>query len=124
MIVEPVGLYAIDSSSLPVVDVGEGCTRIDLPGREGARVWIVDMAPGAVWPWVDEHDTWGEGVFVAAGELIEGEQCYGPGTYLDFGSNSSHRPRTETGVRLFGFNVRLGACPRTGSCGCDSRGAS
>lgn len=87
----------------PVV-VGPGCLRRDLPSTQDVRVWVVDMAPGSQWPRVDVHDT-GEEVFVVSGELIEGEQRLGPGTYLFFPPASQHQPRTETGVRLFGINL-------------------
>jgi hypothetical protein len=39
-----------------------------------------------------------------SGEVIEGDRVHGPGTYVAFGPETSHRPRTETGVRAFGFN--------------------
>jgi len=41
------------------------------------------------------------------GELIEGEHRLGAGTYVVFGPNSDHWPRSETGVTLPGFNL----CP-------------
>ena len=85
--------------------VGPGCLRRDLPGPGGLRVWMVDMAPGSVWPVIDEHDT-GEAVYVVAGEAIEGDQRFGAGTYLYFKPGSRHRPRTEKGARLFGINPR------------------
>ena len=88
----------------PVV-VGPGCLRRDLPGPEGLRVWMVDMAPGSVWPVVDEHDT-GETVYVVAGEVIEDDQRFGVGNYLYFRPGSRHRPRTGKGARLFGINPR------------------
>lgn len=88
----------------PVV-VGPGCLRRDLPGPEGLRVWMVDMAPGSVWPVVDEHDT-GEAVYVVAGEVIEDGQRFGIGTYLYFRPGSRHQPRTGKGARLFGINPR------------------
>jgi hypothetical protein len=69
------------------------------------RVWVVEMAPGSEWPRVDAHDRYGEDVFVVDGEVIEGTDRYGAGTYLHFGPDSSHQPRTETGVRLLGFNL-------------------
>lgn len=53
---EPIGLEAFEVESLPAVQVGPGCRRIDLPPRSGVRKWIVDMDPGAVWPKVDRHD--------------------------------------------------------------------
>jgi anti-sigma factor ChrR (cupin superfamily) len=91
------------------IEVGPGCRRRDLPAGDGVRVWVVDMAPGSSWPHVDVHDQAGEEVFVVSGELIEGERRFGPGTYLLFGPDSRHQPRTETGVRLFGFNLAAGA---------------
>ncbi|WP_034158648.1 cupin domain-containing protein [Sphingomonas sp. ERG5] len=90
----------------PVI-IGPGCLRRDLPSRVGVRIWVVDMAPGAHWPYVDHHDVQGEDILVVSGELIEDEQRFGPGTFLHFGPDSSHRPQTKTGVRLFGFNLHL-----------------
>jgi len=100
----PQGLLATDVDLVPAIQVGAGCYRRDLPSGEGVRVWIVDMLPGAEWPHVDEHDAHGEEVFVVSGELIEGDRRYAAGHYLAFGPMSRHRPRTETGVRLFGIN--------------------
>jgi hypothetical protein len=103
--VEPRGLTPIAFESCTPVLVGPGCFRRDLPSREGVRIWVVEMEPGSEWPRVDEHDEKGEDVFVVEGEVIEGGERYGPGTYLHFGPGSSHRPRTEVGVRLVGFNL-------------------
>jgi hypothetical protein len=97
------GLQTIRVDEVPPVVVGPGCHRRDLPSASGMRVWVVDMAPGSVWPVVDEHPD-GEYVQVIEGELIEGEQRFSAGTYLFFEPGSRHRPRTERGVRLFGFN--------------------
>ena len=102
---EPSGLQAVAHADCAPVQVGRGCLRYDLPSRPGMRVWIVEMEPGAEWPWVDEHDAMGEDVFVLEGELIEGERSYGPGTYLHFAPHSCHRPRTQIGVRLAGVNL-------------------
>ncbi|NVJ14017.1 cupin domain-containing protein [Myxococcus sp. AM010] len=101
-VVPPWSSVRIDDVA-PVV-VGPGCLRRDLPSTRDVRVWVVDMAPGSQWPFVDVHDT-GEEVLVVSGELIEGEQRLGPGSYLFFPPASRHQPRTETGVRLFGINL-------------------
>ena len=89
--------------AVTAVEVGPGCLRRDLPGHDGVRVWVVDMAPGSEWPQVDHHP-FGESYFVASGELIEGEQRYPAGTHVWFAPGSRHRPRTEHGVRLYGLN--------------------
>lgn len=96
---------AVDIDSVAPVVVGPGCLRRDLPSRDGVRIWVVDMEPGSVWPHVDQHDEQGEDVYVVSGTMIDGEQGFGAGSYLKFGAHSRHRPRTETGVRLFGFNL-------------------
>ncbi len=101
LVVPPVSSVRIDDIE-PVI-IGPGCLRRDLPSTGDVRVWVVDMAPGSQWPFVDVHDT-GEEVLVMCGELIEGEQRLGPGTYLFFPPESRHQPRTEIGVRLFGIN--------------------
>jgi hypothetical protein len=88
---------------LPVI-VGSGCLRRDLPGTPDAHAWVVDMSPGAEWPYVDVHDG-PEQLYVVQGELVEGDTVYGPGSYLFYEAGSSHRPRTSKGVRLFGFNL-------------------
>lgn len=95
----------IDPETLPAIAVGPGCTRRDLPAPPGVRVWIVDIAPGAQWPHVDHHGDTGEQIIVLSGELIEGDRRFAAGTYIDFHPRSAHRPRSETGVRLFGINL-------------------
>jgi len=100
---EPQALLATPIDALPAVDVGRGCSRRDLPPVAGVRSWVVDMAPGSTWPRVDDHPT-GEAYLVLAGEVIEGDARFGAGTCVTFAPGSRHRPRTETGVRLFGFN--------------------
>ena len=87
------------------VEVGPGCVRRDLPSNPGVRVWIVDMEPSSQWPHIDRHDEKGEEYYVISGEVIEGDQRYPAGTYVTFAPGSRHRPRTETGVRLFGINL-------------------
>lgn len=93
--------HAIDA--LPAIAVGAGCSRRDLPVVAGVRAWIVDMAPGSAWPRVDEHPA-GECYVVLQGEVVEGGARFGAGTCVSFAPGSRHRPRTDTGVRLYGFN--------------------
>ena len=102
-------LTVIDPDAVEPVIIGPGCVRRDLPSEGGLRIWIVEMAPGAEWPHVDEHDAYGEQVLVIDGEMIEGDRRIGPGQFLNFAAHSRHRPRTETGVRLFGVNATGGA---------------
>ncbi|NUS39733.1 MAG: hypothetical protein HOQ02_12015 [Lysobacter sp.] len=87
----------------PAVEVGPGCTRRALPAPAGLRAWVVEMAPGSRWPHVDDHPH-GELYVVLEGEVIEGDARHGAGSYVHFAPGSMHRPRTDTGVRLFGIN--------------------
>lgn len=96
-----VAASAIDA--LPAIAVGPGCSRRDLEPVSGVRAWVVDMAPGSTWPQVDEHPA-GEAYVVLSGEVIEGDARFGAGMCVRFAPGSRHRPRTETGVRLYGFN--------------------
>lgn len=97
-------MQALDIDTVPAIEVGEGCTRRDLPAGPGLRMWVVDMAPGAQWPVLDHHET-GESYYVIHGEVIEGDARHGAGTYVYFAPDSRHRPHTETGVRLIGLNL-------------------
>ena len=99
----PEGLAGVAVEQLPVVEVGPGCTRRDLPALPGVRAWVVDMAPGSTWPHVDHHPA-GEAYYVVSGEVIEGERRFGAGSCVHFAPGSRHRPRSEHGVRLFGLN--------------------
>jgi hypothetical protein len=109
----PSSMEAIRIDEAEAVEVGEGCLRRALPGVAAVRVWVVDMAPGAQWPHVDRHDT-GESYYVVSGEVIEGEVRHGAGTYVSFAPGSRHQPRTETGVRLIGFNASEAAFVASG----------
>ncbi|HZX76665.1 cupin domain-containing protein [Lysobacter sp.] len=102
--VVPPLMQALDVDSVPAIEVGEGCTRRDLPAGPGVRMWVVDMAAGAQWPVLDHHET-GESYYVISGEVIEGDARHGAGTYVYFAPDSRHRPHTETGVRLIGLNL-------------------
>jgi hypothetical protein len=107
-------LDAIRVDDVPAVEVGNGCYRRDLTSTAGVRVWVVDILPGGEWPHVDQHDDAGEEVYVVTGELIEGDERFEAGTYIFFKPGSRHRPRSEKGVRLFGFNLAE-MLPQSGS---------
>jgi len=94
-----------DIDSAPIVKVGPGCTRRDLPSFNGNRAWVVDIEPGCSWPHADQHDEKGELVLVVSGDLVEDGKTFGAGSYLLYGPNTSHTPSTKTGVRLFGLNA-------------------
>jgi len=98
-------ITGINPDDISPTEVGPGCYRRDLPTAGGVRAWVVDMDAGAEWPRVDQHDEFGEELLVVSGELIEGERTFKQGDYVLYGPHSAHRPRTDTGVRLFGFNV-------------------
>jgi hypothetical protein len=98
----PASAVAIDA--VPGIAFGAGCVRRDLPAPPGARAWLIEMAADSVWPRVERHDT-GEAYFVLSGEVIEGDMRYPAGTQVVFAPGSRHRPRTETGARLFGFHL-------------------
>ena len=98
-------LEGLNIDDVTPVEVGPGCYRRDLLTSSGVSAWLVDMDPGSQWPHVDHHDEHGEHLFVVSGELIEGDERFVAGTYVRYGPNSSHQPRTDVGVRLFGFNV-------------------
>ncbi len=86
------------------VEVVPGIVRRRLPASEYARGWLIDFAPGTQWPETDVHAT-EERYYVLSGEVIEGEERHGPGTYVVFAPGSRHRPRTDTGARMLGVTV-------------------
>jgi hypothetical protein len=98
-------LDALRVDDAEAIEVGPGCYRRDLPSTSGVRVWVVDISAGSEWPYIDEHNSTGEEIYVVSGELIEGDSRFEAGTYIFFKPGSSHRPRSEKGVRLFGFNL-------------------
>jgi hypothetical protein len=105
----PGEILAVDVDEVPRIELGPGVHVRMLPGMPGIRTWVIDLAPGAEWPDLDVHGNYGEAYFVVSGAVIEGERIHGPGTYVAFGPNTSHRPRTESGARAYGFNYDVTA---------------
>ncbi|WP_411084585.1 cupin domain-containing protein [Streptomyces sp. cmx-18-6] len=81
-----------------------GIVRRRLPGTDYARGWLIDFAAGTEWPEVDHHLT-EERYYVLSGEVIDGGERHGPGTYVVFAPGSEHRPSTETGARMLGISL-------------------
>ncbi|MDH6705721.1 mannose-6-phosphate isomerase-like protein (cupin superfamily) [Kitasatospora sp. MAA19] len=86
------------------VDVAPGIVRRRLPVTGYASGWLIDFAPGSEWPDVDVHAT-EERYYVLSGEVIEGNERHGAGSYVVFAPGSRHRPRTEGGARMLGITV-------------------
>jgi ChrR Cupin-like domain len=97
-------MTAVQVDDIAPAEVATGIMRRRLPHTEYARGWLIDFAPGTEWPQIDVHAT-EERYYVVSGEVIEGEDRYGPGTYVVFAPGSQHRPRTETGARMLGITV-------------------
>jgi ChrR Cupin-like domain len=97
-------MTSVQVEDIAPVEVAAGIMRRRLTHTEYARGWLIDFAPGTEWPEVDEHTT-EERYFVVSGEVIEGEERHGSGTYVVFAPGSRHRPRTETGARMLGITI-------------------
>jgi hypothetical protein len=102
--VTPLPSQSVDAEALPPMLLGSGCVRRALPAPPGARAWLVDMAPGSEWPWIDRAET-GEAYFVLQGEVIDDGVCHPAGTQVVISPGGRHRPRSETGARLVGFHL-------------------
>ena len=98
------GLLALALDAVPAEIAGFGCVRRPLPAPTGARVWLLELAPGGQWPADRSRDT-GEACLVLDGELVEGDRRHGPGTWLLFRPGSRQRPHSDTGARLLGFHL-------------------
>jgi hypothetical protein len=102
--VTPLPSQSVDTEALPPMLLGSGCVRRALPAPPGARAWLVDMAPGSEWPWIDRAET-GEAYFVLQGEVIDDGVRHPAGTQVVISPGGRHRPRSETGARLVGFHL-------------------
>jgi hypothetical protein len=85
-------------------EVVPGIVRRRLTGTEHARGWLIDFAPGTEWPEVDINEA-EERYFILDGEILEGDERHGPGSYVTFLRGSRHRPRTVTGARMIGISI-------------------
>ncbi len=95
---------AVQVDEVVPLEIAPGIVRRRLERTEYARGWLIDFAPGSVWPEIDVHDT-EERYYVLSGEVIEGEERHGPGSYVVFAPGSRHRPRTDKGARILGITV-------------------
>lgn len=94
----------VQVEEVEAVAVAPGIVRRRVGSTDHARGWLIDFAPGSEWPEVDFHTT-EERYYVLSGEVIEGEERHGPGTYVVFAPGSRHRPRSESGARILGITV-------------------
>jgi hypothetical protein len=85
-------------------EVSPGIVRRRLQRTRYARGWLIDFAAGTQWPEVDVHPA-EERYFVVSGEVIDGGERHGPGSYVVFAPGSRHQPSTETGARMLGISL-------------------
>jgi quercetin dioxygenase-like cupin family protein len=93
-------LRSLRIDDVPPVEIAPGCTRRGLPSSGQVMVRVIDMAPGTRWPVIDRHDR-DELIYIVSGEVIEGDQRYGAGSYLYYQPGTQHQPFTKVGVRMF-----------------------
>jgi quercetin dioxygenase-like cupin family protein len=94
----------LDVTAVDAVEIAPGIHRRTLTETEHARAWLIDFAPGTTWPEIDFHDT-EERYYVLSGEVLEGDQVHGPGTYVTFAPGSQHQPGSLTGAQMLGINL-------------------
>lgn len=95
---------ALALDAVPGEVAGPGCLRRPLPAPIGARAWLVELAPGGVWPSDPRRDT-GAAYVVLDGEVIDGDRRHGAGSWVLVRPGGRHRPRSDTGARLLGFHL-------------------
>jgi anti-sigma factor ChrR (cupin superfamily) len=89
---------------VPASPYADGITLRQMwAGDAGRKCFVVDIAPGAVWPDLDVHEPGAEEVFVVSGVFNDGVRDYPAGTFLHCPAGSSHVPQSTTGCRLFVF---------------------
>jgi quercetin dioxygenase-like cupin family protein len=102
-LVETVHVHAV-----PAEEVAPGITRRRLTATDHARGWLIDFAPGSLWPATDHHED-EERYYVLSGEVVEGTERYPAGTYVTFHAGSSHRPGSDSGASMLGINLITGS---------------
>jgi hypothetical protein len=80
---------------------GPGIRVRDLWRRGVRHALLVEIDPGAAWPFVDHHVPGPEEVYVISGELGDGANTYPAGTFLHHPAGSSHIPQSRSGCTLF-----------------------
>ena len=96
----------VSVDQVPTEEVAPGITRRRLTATANARAWLIDFAPQTTWPATDHHEA-EERYYVLSGEVVEGAEHYPAGTYVTFHPGSCHRPSSETGASILGFNLVL-----------------
>lgn len=76
-------------------------TRLLWSQPNGRRALIFEIAPGAVYPELDEHLPGAEEVFVVSGTFCDGKNSYSAGTFIHNPAGSSHIPQSKDGCVLF-----------------------
>lgn len=101
----PALMRSVEIDAVDPIEVGPGCRLRMLPVDGPVEAWVAEIDAGCEWPEVDEHDAFGESYWVISGEMIEGDGRFGAGTYVAFGPHTRHRPRSDVGARVVGFNL-------------------
>lgn len=83
---------------------GVSWKKLHFDAERGDSAVLLRFDPGAEYQ-AHRHPR-GEEYLVLEGELVDGEGCWGPGTWVRHPPGSAHRPRSPVGCVLY---VRLAA---------------
>lgn len=72
-------------------------------GDNGAKSYVLEMAPNSKWQGIDVHEPGPEEVYVISGVFNDGDRDYPAGSFIHAPAGSSHVPQTVTGCTLFLF---------------------
>jgi mannose-6-phosphate isomerase-like protein (cupin superfamily) len=101
-------VHALHVDDVTPHEVAPGITRKTLTESAHVRAWLIEFGPGTTWPTVDHHET-EERYYVLSGEVVDGGERYPAGTYVTLHAGSSHRPGSEAGATMLGFNLVPGS---------------